>query len=194
MPSKKIVTVYSYAELSPEAQEKAQNRYYENFEFDPFWIRHNLALINAKAVAWSADYGTATIAPLKKEYTSRDILEGLAALPEDEEYYEFSEQAKAILAKMDRLKRINHLCYKARDSDNHRYDHFGELFFNLETEIENQTDSLLASLGKVVGKAIRQEYEYETSEEYIYDFFQNNKFEFLENGDYAPHNLFEIAA
>jgi len=85
MPTQKIITVYTYDELNEQAQKTAQNRYYHNFYYDPFWIRDNLALINAKAVAWDADYGTATIAPIKKEYTTRFILEGLAALPEYEE-------------------------------------------------------------------------------------------------------------
>jgi hypothetical protein len=194
MPSQKLVTVYTYAELSPKAQEKAWTNYSYHSEFDPFWIVDNLARIKAKTSKWNADYGTATIAPIQESYSNHTILIALAELPEGEEYHEFSEQAKAILAKMDRLERINNLCYKARNSDNRRYDHFGELFFNLETDIEKETDDLLASLGKVVGKTIRQEYEYQTSEEYAVDYFEANEIEFLENGDIAPCNLSEIAA
>jgi hypothetical protein len=188
MPTQKIITVYTYDELNEQAQKTAQNRYYHNFYYDPFWIRDNLALINAKAVAWDADYGTATIAPIKKEYTTRDILEGLAALPEDEEYYSFSKDAAALLAKNKRLNRLNTIWFKARHNLA-RQEALGETYNHLEVDIQNETDDLLASLGKVVGKALRQEYERQTSAEYVADYFLYNEYLFFFNGTVAPRDL-----
>ena len=193
MPIKKIVTVYPFAELSEKAKEKVMNDYQEACGYDHArwaveWIAEEIAAVGLKLTAWDAYHGTATVTP--HDTTSRVILKDIAAYDGGHVLDEHKAACSALLAKMDRLERVDRLYYATKHRESQTtHKALGELYFNLEAEIEDEKEDLWIKMGRTVGRLIKEEVEYTESEEYMAEHFEINEYLFFQHGELAPRDL-----
>lgn len=198
MPINKIITVYPFGELSEKAKRKAMSDYlahwgYDNARWAMEWIECELDEVGLKLTEWDAYCGTATVAP--NDTTPRVILRDIVAHEGGHVLDEYKADCAALLAKMDRLDRVDGLYYATKRRDSQTINKaLGELLFNLEGEIEDETTDLWKSMGRTLGHIIKKEVEYTETEEYLAETFDANECLFFEEGGIAPRDLVDAAS
>jgi len=193
MPTQKVITVYSFSELSEKAKEKARDKFREHFDFE--WYAESV-IEDAKTIAelfgldidkiyYSGFYHQGSGASFDGIYQYKP-----GALKAVKEYAPLDTELHAIVKALQAIQRK--AFYKLQvecTSSNYYGQRFNvehsELRYLDVSAYEDGIAQPLRDFASWIYSRLEAEYEYLTSDEPISEFYANNEYEFKESGAYA---------
>jgi hypothetical protein len=193
MPTQKTITVYTFDELSEKAKEKARDKYRNNFEFEWYaeFVIDNAKTIGAlfgldiDRVFYSGFYHQGSGASFEGNYCYvKGALQAVKEYaPKDTELHGIVKALQT--AQKPAFYKLRAECYTSnRGNLRVNLSHSDNDYFNVQP-FEDGIESALNDFASWIYSRLQDEYEFQTSEESITEFYANNETEFTEYGDYA---------
>ena len=184
-------TVYSFSELSEEAKQKAlENLYDLNVDYE-WWdgVYEDAKNAGLSISAFDIDRGSYC----KGELTTSALASATEILKNHGESCDTWKMAFDFVTERNRLEKLfqhyDQMSYLYEYINEHkgidvqdRYDHWKELFYPIEEEIEEMEKEYENDLCGEYLSMLRKEYEYLTSEAAIIETIEANEYTFTKNG------------
>ena len=170
--------VYQFDELDEQTKEKAIDNYrYISVEND-FWYDCIKEILNSAGIelrSFDIDRGSFAEIHLEDFYdTCKKIIDLHSEKCETYKIAErYIEEYNSIKEKMDNLEQY--------ENDYSDEEHLNELM-QLDKDLEDLDEEYQKEFSEEVLSMLRREYEYMTSDEYIIGMFEDNEYEFTEEG------------
>ena len=170
--------VYQFKELDEQTKEKAIDNYRHISVEDDFWyefIKEDLISVGIELRSFDIHRGSFAEIHLEDFYdTCKKIIDSHGVLCKT--YIiaiRYIKEYNTIKEKIDNLE-----CYENDDSDK---EHLNKLM-QLDKDLEDLDEEYQQEFSWEVLSMLRKEYEYMTSDEHIIEMFENNDWEFTEDG------------
>lgn len=193
MPTQKVITVYSFAELSEKAKEKARCKFieYYDFEHSAEFIIEDAKTIGAlfgldiDKVFYSGFYHQGSGASFDGNYRY-----GKGALQAVKKYAPNDTDLHSIVKALQDAQRkafykLRAECYSSnRGNLRVNLSHADNAYFDVQP-FEDDIESALNDFASWIYSNLEKEYEYQTSDDTIAEYYTDSDTEFTESGDYA---------
>jgi len=194
MPTQKTITVYSFSELSEKAKEKVCDKYREHY----YYFEDSAECIIEDAKTIGALFGL----DIDRIYYSGFYHQGSGASFEGNYHYvkgalqavkehapndtDLHRIVKALQdAQRKAFYKLRAECYSShRGNLRVNLSHADNDYFDVQP-FEDDVESALSDFASWIYSNLEREYEYQTSDETIAEYYCDSDTEFTESGDYA---------